>query len=140
MSWSAPTSGGAPTSYTVTPFVGSVAQTAKTVTGTPPATSTVMSGLTNGTTYTFRVVAANGGGSSAPSAPVQRGHTDDPTAPAPITVERTVSVNGRGTVSAPAFSTTSGGDLIVAFVSGDGRADPAGDGRQRRADSRGPST
>ncbi len=120
VSWSAPTSGGAPTSYTVTPYVGSVAQTAKTVTGSPPPTSTVVSGLTNGTTYTFRVVAKNSSGSSAPSAPSNAVTPVIPTAPAPITVEKTVSVNGRGTVSAPAFSTTAGGDLIVAFVSGDG--------------------
>jgi hypothetical protein len=44
VSWSAPSSGGAPTSYVVTPFIGSTAQTPKTVTGAPPATTTTVSG------------------------------------------------------------------------------------------------
>ncbi len=54
VSWSAPTSSSSITSYTVTPFVGSTAGTPVTVSGSPPATSTTLSGLTNGTTYTFR--------------------------------------------------------------------------------------
>jgi hypothetical protein len=120
VSWNAPTSGGAPTSYTVTPYVGSVAQSPKTITGNPPSRSTVMTGLTNGTTYTFRVVASNSAGSSAPSAP---SNAVTPVS-VPIVVERKVSVNGRGTVSTPPFSTPSAGDLIVAFVSADGPTSP----------------
>ena len=70
VSWSIPAdNGSAITSYTVTPFVGSVAQTPTTVTGAPPATSTVISGLTNGTTYTFTVSATNALGTGPPSAP-----------------------------------------------------------------------
>ncbi len=44
VSWTAPASdGGHPiTSYTVTPFIGAIAQTSKTVAGAPPGTSTVM--------------------------------------------------------------------------------------------------
>jgi hypothetical protein len=68
VSWSAPTSGGAPTSYTVTPFIGSTAQTPVTITGSPPATSTTVTGLTAGTAYTFKVQAANSGGSGPISA------------------------------------------------------------------------
>jgi hypothetical protein len=67
ISWTAPSSGGAPTSYVVTPYKAGVAQTAKTVTGSPPATSTTISGLTAGATYTFTVQAANGTGSGAVS-------------------------------------------------------------------------
>ncbi len=65
--WTAPTTGGAPTSYTVTPYKAGVAQTTKTITGTPPATETTISGLTAGASYTFTVGAANGTGSGATS-------------------------------------------------------------------------
>jgi hypothetical protein len=70
VSWTAPANGGSPiTSYTITPYVGSVAQTPTTITGTPPATQTTIGGLTNGTAYTFTVTATNAVGPSAPSAP-----------------------------------------------------------------------
>ena len=58
VSWTAPASGGPVTSYKITPYVGSTAQTPTTVTGTPPATSKTITGLTTGTTYTFTVQAA----------------------------------------------------------------------------------
>ena len=68
VSWTAPPSGGSPiTSYTVTPYIGSAAQPTTVVTGTPPAT-TAVSGLSNGTTYTFTVTATNSIGTSPPSA------------------------------------------------------------------------
>jgi Domain of unknown function (DUF4082)/Fibronectin type III domain/Bacterial Ig domain len=68
VSWSAPSNGGSPiTSYTVTPYIGTSAQTAKTVTGSPPETSATITGLTNGTSYTFTVTATNAIGTSAPS-------------------------------------------------------------------------
>ena len=70
VSWGLPAdNGSAITSYTVTPFVGAVAQTPTTVVGSPPALSTVVSGLTNGTTYTFVVRATNAIGTGPPSAP-----------------------------------------------------------------------
>lgn len=72
--WSAPVDGGSPiTSYSVTPYVGTVALTPTVVTGNPPATGATVTGLTNGTTYTFTVTATNAvgtGAASAPSAPV----------------------------------------------------------------------
>jgi hypothetical protein len=69
VSWTVPSNGGsAITSYTVTPFIGSVAQTPTTVTGTPPATLATVSGLTNGTSYTFTVSATNAVGAGVPSA------------------------------------------------------------------------
>ena len=65
VSWSAPSNGGSPiTSYTVTPYVGGVAQAPHTFGAT---TAGVVSGLTDGTTYTFTVVASNAVGSSHPS-------------------------------------------------------------------------
>jgi len=69
VTWSAPSSGGAPATYTITPYVGSTAQTVTTVTGSPPATSATVSGLTNGTSYTFTVQASNSAGSGLVSAP-----------------------------------------------------------------------
>ena len=69
VSWTAPPNGGLPISqYTVTPFIGSVTQTAKTVSGSPPATSVTVTGLTNGTAYTFKVAATNAVGTGPQSA------------------------------------------------------------------------
>ena len=66
MSWSAPDDGGSPiVSYVVTPYVAGVAQTPYEYAST--ATAELVTGLTNGTTYTFTVVATNSIGSSAPS-------------------------------------------------------------------------
>ncbi len=88
VSWTAPASGGNPTSYVVTPYKAGVAQTPKTVTGTPPATSTTVSGLTAGSSYTFTVKASNGAGTSpesAPSAPVTPSGASVPGTPGTVT-------------------------------------------------------
>ena len=68
LTWSAPAhSGGvAITSYTVTPYIGATAQT-PTITGSP-ATSAIVSGLSNGTAYTFTVAATNSVGTGPASA------------------------------------------------------------------------
>ncbi|HEY7283377.1 MAG TPA: fibronectin type III domain-containing protein [Actinomycetota bacterium] len=74
----APGNGSATVSWTPPTSTGGSAITGYNVTGSPGgatkhvganATSTNMTGLTNGTTYTFTVVATNAAGSSAPSAP-----------------------------------------------------------------------
>jgi hypothetical protein len=88
VSWTAPAGGGAPTSYEVIPYVGAQAQAPKTVTGTPPATTTRVTGLTPGTEYTFRVRAANGEGPgplSAASNAVTPSGTEAPDAPTAVT-------------------------------------------------------
>jgi hypothetical protein len=69
VTWAIPADGGsAITSFTVQPFIGAVAQTAVQVPG-GATTSTVVPGLVNGTTYTFKVAANNGIGQSAFSLP-----------------------------------------------------------------------
>ena len=59
---SPPTSGGTPTSYTITAHPGGAACTINV-----PATSCVIKGLVNGTSYTFTATAANASGSSVDS-------------------------------------------------------------------------
>ncbi|MEW1821712.1 fibronectin type III domain-containing protein, partial [Arthrobacter sp. NPDC080031] len=58
VSWTAPANGGSPiSSYTLTPRAGATSLAPVTVTGNPPATSTTVTGLSNGTAYTFTVTA-----------------------------------------------------------------------------------
>jgi hypothetical protein len=66
--WSAPASnGGSPiTGYTITPYIGSTAQTPVQV-NNGSATSATVTALTNGTSYTFTVTASNSGGSGPAS-------------------------------------------------------------------------
>jgi predicted acyl esterase len=68
VSWKAPTSdGGSPvTGYVVTPYVGAVAQAPRSFSST--ATTQTVTGLANGTTYTFTVAATNAVGAGAASA------------------------------------------------------------------------
>ena len=68
LSWTAPASNGgsAITGYRVTPFIGATAQT-PVLTGSAATTFTV-TGLTNGTAYTFKVAAINAVGTGADSA------------------------------------------------------------------------
>ena len=67
VSWSAPANdGGSPiTSYRITPYTGGLAQTATTVSGL--SNSANLTGLGNGTTYAFTVIAVNANGSSQES-------------------------------------------------------------------------
>ncbi|HWF34837.1 MAG TPA: fibronectin type III domain-containing protein, partial [Solirubrobacteraceae bacterium] len=120
VSWSAPGNGGsAITSYTVTPSVNGTAQPATTITGTPPATSATITGLSNGTTYTFTVTATNSvgtGPSSAPSNSVTPsvpppGPVIDSSTPAPFG-----SANNVSTVSSNSFSPPADSVIYAAFA------------------------
>jgi len=66
VSWTAPS--GTVTGYVVTAYDGCTIQGSMSVTGTPPATSLVFSGLSNGVAYTFKVAAVNADGTGAQSA------------------------------------------------------------------------
>ncbi|HUI49489.1 MAG TPA: N,N-dimethylformamidase beta subunit family domain-containing protein, partial [Acidimicrobiia bacterium] len=123
VSWSAPSTGGPPTSYTVTPFIGSTAQAATIITGTPPITSTVITGLTNGSTYTFKVTASGDGG-TGPSSAASNAVTPSPTQQI-LSLDRSVSVDGNSTITTPSLSTAAPGELLVAFASSDGASSPA---------------
>ena len=104
VSWSAPTSGGPVSSYRITPYVGSTAQTPKTITGSPPATTTTVTGLTTGTTYRFTVQALNpnGGGPVSPqSNPVTPAGAVVPAAPTGVAAQP-ASQSARVTWTAPA--------------------------------------
>jgi hypothetical protein len=83
VSWAAPTTGGPATSYAVTPYVGTVAQTPTTVAA--PATSASVRGLTGGQSYTFRVTATNADGAGPPSAASNAVLVAGPAAPGPPT-------------------------------------------------------
>ena len=112
VNWSAPSTGGAPASYRITPYIGSSAGTPVTV----PATSTskTLTGLTGGTTYTFVVTAINEAGAgpdSAPSNPVTPTTTNAPGAPTGVAATA-AAISAKVTWTAPA---SDGGSAITGY-------------------------
>ncbi|MGD0379627.1 MAG: HD domain-containing phosphohydrolase [Acidimicrobiales bacterium] len=102
VSWSAPYDGGASiTSYTVTPYSDSVAQAPRTFASS--ATSQTITGLTNGTAYTFTVTATNKAGTSPASTPSA---AVTPGVPSTLRI-----VNGTGTPGKP----DQGDQVIVTY-------------------------
>jgi RHS repeat-associated protein len=108
VTWTAPTSGGsAITGYMVTPYAGSQAGTTSQV-GASPATIT---GLTNGTTYTFKVYAKNviGNGSFATSNAVTPAST-------PGVPTNVVAAPGSASASGSWTAPSSGGSPITSYT------------------------
>jgi hypothetical protein len=113
VSWSAPTSGGAVTTYTVTPYIGPTAQPATTVNGSPPATGVTVGGLKGGTSYTFKVQASNSVGSGLVSEPSNAVTPTAPTAPSAPTEVTATAGSGKATVTWAAPS--SNGSPITSY-------------------------
>ncbi|MBV9923318.1 MAG: DUF1929 domain-containing protein [Pseudonocardia sp.] len=115
VSWTAPDDGNSPiTSYTVTPWVNGTAQTPVTVSGGPPVpTTTTVTGLTNGTQYTFTVTATNTIGTSQQSAPSNA--VTPSAAPPPAYVQGTSAHSGSTSALTltPSSAITIGNRLIV---------------------------
>ncbi|GCD88207.1 hypothetical protein NLS1_02130 [Nocardioides sp. LS1] len=95
VSWTVPTDtgGSAITSYTVTASPGGATRTVPSAT-----TSTTMSGLANGTPYTFRVAATNGTGTGAQS-PASNAVTPQAGSAAPLSVSAYVDPATGGRVT-----------------------------------------
>jgi hypothetical protein len=118
VNWTAPPNGGSGiTKYTVTPFIGSTAQSSTAVLGSPPPTSANISGLSNGTTYTFTVTATNAVGTGPPST---ASNAVTPSS-VPLSLDGPpIASDGSGTRTTAAFSTSAPGDLLLALVGSDG--------------------
>ncbi len=109
VNWTAPTTGGATASYAVLVRTGTT--TVRTITGIPAtATSTVVTGLTNGTAYNFRVRAVNSVGFSvsASSNVVTPAGTVTVTAPGAPTIGTATAGNAAATVNWTAPANTGG--------------------------------
>jgi hypothetical protein len=103
--WTAPLfdGGSAITGYVVTPYIGTTAQTPRSV---GVVTSLVLTGLANGTTYSFTVAAKNVLGTGAPSA------ISNAVTPAAVPSAPT------GVVAQPGLATATNGSLLVSFIPG----------------------
>ena len=103
--WTAPLfdGGSAITGYVVTPYIGTTAQTPRSV---GVVTSLVLTGLANGTTYSFTVAARNVLGTGAPSA------ISNAVTPAAVPSAPT------GVVAKPGLATATAGSLLVSFIPG----------------------
>ncbi len=95
VSWQAPViDGGSPiTGYVVTPSIGGVAQSPHTFTTT--ATSQLITGLANGTSYTFTVAAVNGVGTG------DAGTASAPVSPFDALTNKYAALGGQAVLGAP---------------------------------------
>jgi hypothetical protein len=120
VSWAAPFNGNSPIAhYVVTPYVNGVAQFPTTVTGNPPATSTTITSLTNGTTYTFKVAAVNAVGSSPDSAaspPVTPTSAQPPPPTVPGAPTGVTAAAGNTTATVQWIAPSSGGSPITSYT------------------------
>ena len=113
VSWTAPSSGGPVTQYTVTPFIGSSAQTPTTVSGS--TTSTTVRNLTAGSSYTFKVTASNPNGSGPASA---ASNAVTPTAPTVPSAPGNVTANPATSSAQVSWTvpTDDGGSALTGYM------------------------
>ena len=113
--WTAPAANGgsAITGYVVTPYVGATPKPATTFTST--STTQTVTGLTNGTTYTFKVAAINAIGTGPMSSASNAVTPAPPTVPGAPTIGTATAGNAQATVrwTAPAAN---GGSAITGYV------------------------
>jgi VCBS repeat-containing protein len=125
VTWTAPSGNGSSiTGYVVTPFIGTTAQPAQTFNST--MTTETVTGLTNGTAYTFKVAAINGVGTgpqSAASAPVTVGAPTAPRTPTATALAKSAKVkwtapasNNGSSVKGYTVTVYSGGVVVKAVV------------------------
>ncbi len=137
VSWSPPSTGGAATSYQVTPYIGSTAQTPKTVTGSPLPVTTTVTGLTPGTAYTFRVRGVNTNGSGTLSAASNSVTVQGQSAPDAPTGVTAIAADGSARVSWTAPASDGGSAITGLFRAPLHRGDrPDARARRRRPDQR----
>ncbi len=113
VSWSAPTSGGEPSEYRVTPYIAGEAQASTAITGAPPATSATFTELKGGTAYTFTVQAINSSGPGPVSAKSNEVVPLAPAAPEAPTAVTATAGNARATVTWAAPG--NGGSQILSY-------------------------
>jgi titin len=114
VTWTAPgsTGGSAITGYVVTPYLnGTTAQTAQTFVST--ATTEPVTGLTNGSAYTFKVAAINGVGTGSQS--TASASVTLPTTPGAPTIGTATAGAGSASVTWTAPS-SNGGSAITGYV------------------------
>ena len=111
LSWTAPATGPTPTSYKV--YRSTDSGTTYPSYNTVLSTSLDVSGLTNGTTYTFKVQSVYGGVSSSDSNVISRVPATYPGAPSSVTA--TSGANASSVVSWTA-PTSNGGDTITGYT------------------------
>ena len=113
VTWTAPGNGGSGiTSYAVTPHAGATTLSPTVITGNPPVTTATVTGLTNGTSYTFTVTATNAVGTGPASVPSNAVvPIGAPAAPAGV-----VGTPGNGAAGVQWTPGSSGGSAITSYT------------------------